>query len=433
MVLALAALEWSRVLSDEIVITGVGVVCPIGIGCEPVWRAFCEGRSGIGPIRSFDASGLPVRIAGEIEGFDPKAFVKPRKNLKVMCRDSQLGVAASSLASRHAGIAPEVVDPEQFGVVFGADAICNEMRDSEGPYRNCTVDGRFRYELWGKEGIADTFPLSFLKVLPNMIASHISIVLDARGPNNTIHQAEVSSLTALVEACRVIQRGAADVMLAGGASSRMNPFDWVRHCLIGRLSTSQRDPKTVLRPFDADRDGQVCGEGAAAFILERLSHARARGAPILARILGWSTVCEPRRGAGINGDGLERAITSAMARAQLSPDRLGHVNAHGTSLGIDDRIEARAIASTLGDVPVTAPKSYFGNLGAAGGAVELVASVLSFEDRLVPQTLNYRHRDPECPVRVIREEPLGSSTPTSLAINWTWQGQAVAVVLAGAD
>ena len=433
MTMVLAAFVWSRILSDEIVITGVGVVCPIGIGYKPVWQAFCRGQSGIGPIRSFDAAGLPVRIAGEIDGFDPKAFVKPRKILKVMCRDSQLGVAASTLASSHAGLTPESIDPEQFGVVFGADAICNEMQDSEGPYRNCTKDGRFHYDLWGTEGIADTFPLSFLKVLPNMIASHISIVLDARGPNNTIHQADVSSLAALAEACRVIQRGGADVMLAGGASSRMNPFDWARHCLIGRLSTNQGDPQAVLRPFDAHRDGQVYGEGAAAFILERLSHARARGAHILAKILGWSTACEPQNGAQMSGDGLQRAITSALARARLTPDRLGHVNAHGNSLRIDDRIEARAIAATLGDVPVTAPKSYFGNLGAAGGAVELVASVLSFENRLVPHTLNYRHQDPDCPVRVIREEPLASSTPTSLAINWTWQGQAAALVLSGAD
>ena len=418
---------------DEIVITGVGVVCPIGIGSEPVWQAFCRGQSGVRPIRSFDASGLPVRIAGEVEGFDPRAFVKPRKNLKLMCRDSQLGVAASKLASRHAGLAPENVDPEQFGVVFGADAICNEMQNSEGPYRNCTLDGRFVYERWGKQGIADTFPLSFLKVLPNMIASHISIVLDARGPNNTIHQTDVSSLLALVEACRVIRRGTADVMLAGGASSRMNPFDWVRHCLIGRLSTNQGAPESVLRPFDADRDGQVFGEGAAAFVVERLSHARSRGAPILAKILGWSSACEDRSNGQIDGRGLERTIASAIARAHLSPDRLGHVNAHGTSLGIDDRIEAKAIRNTVGEVPVTAPKSYFGNLGAASGAVELVASVLSFEDRLVPHTLNYSRRDPECPIRVIREEPLEVSTPTSLAINWTWQGQTVAVVLSGAD
>ena len=420
-------------MSDEIVITGVGVVCPIGIGWEPVWQAFCSGRSGIGPVRSFNTSGLPVRIAGEIDGFDPKAFIKPRKTLKVMCRDSQLGVAASTLASRHAGLAPGSIDPGKFGVVFGADAICNEMQHSEGPYRNCTVDGRFRYELWGKEGIADTFPLSFLKVLPNMIASHISIVLDAQGPNNTIHQADVSGLGALVEACRVIERGAADVMLAGGASSRMSPFDWVRHCLIGRLSTNQGDPQTVLRPFDAHRDGQVYGEGAAAFILERLSHAQARGTPILAKILGWSTTCEPRAGGEMKGHGLERAITAALARARLAPDRLGHVNAHGTSLRIDDRIEAKAIRNTVGDVPVTAPKSYFGNLGAAGGAVELVASVLSFENGLVPQTLNYQHEDPDCPVRVVREEPLASSAPTSLAINWTPQGQAVALALSGAD
>jgi 3-oxoacyl-[acyl-carrier-protein] synthase II len=188
-----------------------------------------------------------------------------------------------------------------------------------------------------------------------------------------------------------------------------------------------------LRPFDAQRDGQVCGEGAAAFVLERASHARARGAPILAKILGWSTTCDWRQGSGINGHGLEKAIASALDRAQLTPDRLGHVNAHGSSLRIEDRTEARAIAATLGEVPVTAPKSYFGNLGAAGGAVELVASVLAFENGLVPPTLNYRHPDPDCPVRVVSEEPLAPSAPTALAINWTGQGQAVALALSGAD
>jgi len=417
----------------EIVITGVGAVTPIGVGREAVWEAFCAGRSGVAPIRSFDASRLPVQIAGEVHDFNPKPYVKPRKNLKIMCRDAQLGVSASMLASQDAGITGGVVDPERFGVTLGADRICGALEDCEPPYRTCLVRRRFEYSRWGKEGMADTFPLSFLKVLPNMTASHISIAHDARGPNNTIHQGEVSSLEALSEAARVIQRGAADVMIAGGSSSQMNPYDWVRHCTIAGLSTRGGDAAAVMRPFDIDRDGGVWGEGAAAFIVESRRHAEARGATILARLLGWSSTCEPHNGGPPKGAGLQRAIELALARAGAAPHDLGHVNAHGASTVRGDRMEARALAASVPDVPVTAPKSYFGNLGAAGGAVELVASILSFTDGRVPATLNCLHPDPDCPVEVIRDRPLTSSAPMALAVNWTWMGQAAAVVLAGAD
>ena len=417
----------------EIVITGVGAVTPIGIGREAVWEAFCAGRSGVGPIRSFDASQLPVRIASEVRDFDPKPYVKPRKNLKIMSRDAQIGVTASVLACEDAGITGGVVDPERFGVILGADRICGALEDCEGPYRTCLVERRFEYSRWGKEGMADTFPLSFLKVLPNMTASHISIAHDARGPNNTIHQGELSSLEALSEAARTIQRGAADVIIAGGASSQMNPYDWVRHCRVVGLSTRQDDPTAIMRPFDIGRDGEVWGEGAAAFIVESRQHAETRGATILARLLGWASTCEPHNGGPPKGAGLQRAISLALTGAGMAPRDLGHVNAHGASTVRGDRMEARALGACVPDVPVTAPKSYFGNLGAASGAVELRASILSFTDGRVPASLNCRQPDPDCPVEVIRGRPLTSSAPTALAVNWTWMGQAAAVVLAGAD
>ena len=416
---------------DEVVITGLGVVSPIGIGKRRVWESFCAGRSGVRPIRRFDPAGLPVRIAAEVDDFDPEAYVRPRKNLKVMVRDAQFGVAASVLACQDANLANGTVDPERFGVVLGADRICGEMEDAEVSYRACMVDGRFDFSRWATHAMATAFPLGFLRVLPNMIASHVSIAHDARGPNNTIHHAELSGLLAVVEAARVIQRGMADVMIAGGASSQMKFFDWVRHCVIGALSVSQGDPTTVLRPFDALRDGQVLGEGAAAFIMESRRHAEARGATIRARVLGWACTCEPHNGGLPQGSGLRRAMSLAVDEAGLKPGQLGHVNAHGVSGVVDDQIEGRAIQACLPDVPVTAPKSYFGNLGAAGGAVEMAASVLSFGDGLVPPTLNYRRPDPACPVRVVRGQPLETSVDTALVVNWTRIGQSVAVVLGG--
>jgi 3-oxoacyl-[acyl-carrier-protein] synthase II len=414
----------------EIVITGVGVVSPIGIGRDAFWEGLCQGRSGVGPIGTFDASALPVRIAAQVRDFDPKAFVTARKSLKVMSRDAQLGVAATALACRDARLGPGSVDPDRFGIVLGAARICTEMYDSECSYRASMVDHHFDFGRWGDAGIKATFPLSFLRVLPNMTASHISIIQDARGPNNTIHQMDVSSLLAIDEAAQVIRRGWADVMIAGAASSEVHPFDCVRRCVLGMLSPRQDDPAAVMRPFDADRDGQVWGEGAAVFILERRAHADARGAEVLARYLGSAVTCEPLPRSGrIGGSGLRRAMTAALERAGLDPKNLGHVNAHGLSAPWEDRLEAQAICDALPGVPVTAPKSYFGNLGAASGAVEMAVSVLAMAAGEVPPTLNYERPDPDCPIPVVRGEPLRSAPPTALTLNWTPAGQSVAVVL----
>jgi 3-oxoacyl-[acyl-carrier-protein] synthase II len=307
--------------------------------------------------------------------------------------------------------------------------------DDSGPaYRRSMAGGRFDFDLWGPEGMPEIFPLSFLRVLPNMIASHISIVHDARGPNNTIHQAEVSGLLAVSEAVRVIQRGAADVMLAGAASSMMHPFDWVAHCGLGRLSTRQGDPARILCPFDARRDGEVRGEGGAVFILESRQHAEARGVEILARVLGCSSACEVVNGRGlVHGTGLRRAMHLALQEGGLKPNEVGHVNAHGVSTVADDALEARAIHDVLPGVPVTAPKSLFGNLGAAGGVVEMVASVLALVKGKVPATRNYEQPDPECPIPVISGGPQEIPNRTAVSVNFTGAGQAVAVVLGGAD
>lgn len=415
--------------SVEVVITGVGVVSPVGIGKQLFWDALCAGRSGVAVIRSFNPEGVPVQIAAEVKDFDPRAYVKQRKSLKVMSRDAQLGIAASVLACRDAGIEDGAIDPERFGVILGADRICNPVEDSESPYRACIADGAFDFGRWSTAGMAAAYPLGFLKVLPNMIASHVSIAHDARGPNNTIHHADTSGLLAVIEAARVIQRGAADVMLAGGASSQMTPFDWSCHCAIRHLSRHQGDPTEAVRPFDADRDGEVFGEGAGVFILESRRNAEARGARPLARILGFASTCEPRNGQPLQGTGLKRAIRSALAEAGLQPEQIGHVNAHGVGTISEDELEAHLLQVCMPDVPVTAPKSFFGNLAAAGGAVEMAVSVLAVDDGRVPATLNYQHPDPNCPVHVVAGKPIESERRTALTLNWTTRGQTAVVVL----
>jgi 3-oxoacyl-[acyl-carrier-protein] synthase II len=267
-------------------------------------------------------------------------------------------------------------------------------------------------------------------VLPNMIASHISIAQDARGPNNTIHQAEVSGLLAVSEAASVIQRGMADVMMAGGASSLMHPFDFIRRWVMGTMSPRRDDPETIVRPFDACRDGQVWSEGAAVLVLESRRHADARGAKVLARLLGCASTCEPIRGYGqFSGEGLCRAMQQAMARGGLAPSDLGHVNARGLSTPLADRIEAQCLHRTLPDVPVTALKGYFGNLGAAGASLELAASVLSLSEGLVPAIRNYDKPDPECPIPVIHGSARPSSAAAAMNVTWTSAGQSTAVAL----
>jgi 3-oxoacyl-[acyl-carrier-protein] synthase II len=417
---------------NEVVITGLGVVSPIGIGIEAYWTAMLDLRSGVRPLTHFDPVALPLKIGAEVLGFDPKEYVKPRKSLKVMARDIQFGVTAADMACESAGLSPGTVEPERMGVVFGAEMMQCEPSDVAAAFRGCLVDGKFDFARWGTAAFEQIYPLWMLKYLPNMPACHIAIAHDARGPNNTIALGDVSSLLAIAEAARVIRRGHADVMVTGGTSSRVHPTTWVRHC-ISEFSRRSDDPAGASRPFDADRDGAVHGEGAAAFILERRTFAEARGARILARVVGQASAFESRHnGKPYCGQGIRHSIREALRKADLAAGDLGHVNAHGLSTTRDDAAEAQAIRAELGDVPVTAPKSVFGNLGAGGGAVEMLASVMALTQGVVPATLNYQRPDEVCPVNVIHRQPLRDAKPLALLLNQAATGQAAALVLASA-
>jgi len=416
--------------AEEVVITGVGVVSPIGVGREAFWEALLSGHCGIGPVTQTNLSGMPPQLAGEVRNFDPRAFVANRKSLKVMSRDAQLGIAASTLACRDAGIGAGRIDPERFGVVLGADQICSPIQESETTYGACITDGRFDFQLWGTKGLAASFPLGFLRVLPNMVASHVSIAQDARGPNNTIHEGEISSLLAVSEAASVIQRGMADVMLAGGASSQMHPLDFVRRIAMGNLSPRHEDPASVVRPFDARRDGYVWSEGAAVLVLESRRHAESRGAEILARLKGWGAAFEAVNSHGrLSGSGLRRAVVGALGHAGIKQETLGHINAHGLSTVCDDALEAAVIHDLLPQTPVTALKGHFGNPAAAGAAMELAASILAIHNGCVPAVRNYEHADPACPIKVIHGQPLVSSLSDAVCLTWMPFGQSAAVVV----
>lgn len=413
----------------EVVITGVGIVSPIGIGREAFWNSLCGRLSGVRRLTAFDVTGTGFPFGGEIHDFDAKDFVKPRKSLKVMSREIQFGVVAASLAMTDANLAAGAVDPERLGVVFGADMMHCELEEVANAYRRCSADGGFDRRLWGRCAMDEIYPLWMLKYLPNMPACHIAIAHDARGPNNSHALGESSSLTAVAEAARIIERGAADVMIAGGASSRIHPIVWARSPLLP-VSRREDDPTKISRPFDAQRDGFVNGEGAGALVLESRRHAEARRAKMLARIAGAGGSFEPAaNGKPLAGDATRRAIGAALRSAGLAASDLGHVNAHGLSTVADDRAEAHAIRDLLGDVPVTAPKSYFGNLGAGTGAVEMAVSLLALEKGMVPVTINYEQPDCDCPVNVVDREPLAGRSPSAMILNQSATGQSVAVVI----
>ncbi|GAB6165961.1 beta-ketoacyl synthase [Thermostilla marina] len=408
--------------------TGVGPVSPIGIGWDAVRATLEEKRSGIGPITLFDASGLPVRAAAEVKDFDAKKMTKARKQLKVMARDAQLGVASARFAAEHGKFTPGCIPPERVGVVFGADRICGPLEDSEPPYRACIENGHFHFERWATDGFAATFPLSFLKVLPNMIGSHISITLDARGPNNTIHHTEVSSTLAVAEAAGVLQRGLADLIVTGGAGSQVSPYDWVRHCVMGRLST---DESNTPRPFTQNRNGEVRGEAAVSCLLETEQSAEARGVEPIAELLGYGSAFSGPRAGGPR-TALVRAIGTALEQAGLKSEDLGGVIAHGWATQSDDSIEAAALAEVVPGVPVTAPSSYYGIVGAGQGAMGVAFAIACLEMGALPPTLHGDEPDQALNLDVVFGESRPLEKKRLLVVNWVPAGQAAALIVGSA-
>jgi len=415
------------------VITGVGIINPIGLTKGQFWDSLSMGRSGIRTISSFDASALPTRIAGEITGFSGKDYVdkKERKSIKIMSRSIQLAVAAAQLALDDSGIDKSQLDPARFGVEFGAGLIASELEEL-GPASQISANcrpGVVDLQQWGSQGLAHMPPLWMLKYLPNMLACHVSILHNAQGPNNTITENDVASLLALGEAYRILGRNLADFFLVGGADSKINPLSLVRHSLFMPLSHRNEAPEKACRPFDRGRDGLVIGEGSAVLVLEDLEHARKRGARIYAEVVGFGAAFDRHK----NGAGLARAVRAALADAGLGPEEIDHVNAHGLSSVEGDAWEARGLQEVFGNlsepVPVFAPKSYLGNLGAGGGTTELAASLVAMPHGAIPATLNYEEPDPACPVHVARGGLRPMKRPHVLKVNFTPMGQCAAVVV----
>jgi len=410
----------------EVVVTGLGVVSPIGIGLDAVRAALAAGRSGVRRLARYAADGFPVPFGAEVADFDGRDHVRPRKSLKVMSREIQMAFAAADQAYAAAGLPLRPIDPERLGVVFGSDLIQPDPTETAAAFAGCIDDGAFEFDRWGTAAMREIQPLWMLKHLPNMPACHVGIAIDARGPNNTITLGDVSSLSAIAEAKGVIQRDAADAALAGGTGSRLMPTTMARNA-AGEASVRSDDPAAAPRPFEASRDGEVFGEGAAALVLESRDSARRRQAAPLARVAGLGASFGRESGV-ISDAALRRAILRALEQAGLAAADIGLVFAQGRSTQAADVAEARAIRDVLGDVPVTAPSSYYGSLGSGSGAMASMLAIMTLVDGRIPATRNYDRPDPRCPLNIVTETDRSLEKPAVVVVSHSTTGQAAAAV-----
>jgi 3-oxoacyl-[acyl-carrier-protein] synthase II len=401
-------------LNRRVVVTGVGLVCGCGIGTDEVWRNLLAGKSGIGPITHFDATAFDCRIAGEVRNFDPLVWVE-KKELKKMGRFIQLALAASEFAMQMARLElkPEFADAAGVYIASGIGGFDVIEREHS------------KYLQGGPGKISPFFiPASIV----NLASGHVSIRYGAKGPNSATATACSASAHSIGDAYKIIQRCAAEVMIAGGSEAAITPMGVGGFAAMRALSTRNDEPERASRPFDAQRDGFIVGEGAGVLILESLEFAQKRGAPIFAEIVGYGMsgdayhITQPAEG----GDGGYRVTMAALKDAKISADDVSYVNAHGTSTPIGDAIETTALKRVFGErakkVPISSTKSMTGHLLGGAGGLEAGISVLALRDQIMPPTVNYENPDPECDLDYVPNQARKASVEYALSNSFGFGG-----------
>ena len=375
-------------MTRRVVVTGVGLVCALGIGTEESWANLVAGVSGIGTITLFDTTGFDCTIGGEIKNFDPFRWIE-KKELKKMGRFIQVALAGADFAIKMSGWKREDSDLDEVGVYVSSGIGGFDIIEREHIKLMQGGPGRIS-------------PFFIPSAIVNLASGHISIRYGARGPNSATATACSASAHAIGDSFKIIERGAAEMMICGGTEATITPMGVGGFASMKALSTRNDDPSHASRPFDAERDGFVVGEGAGILILESLEHAQKRSAPILAEIVGYGMsgdayhITQPAE----NGDGAFRVMRAAIKDAKITPADIGYVNAHGTSTPLGDVIETRALKRVFGDgakkVPISSTKSMTGHLLGGAGGLEAGISVLALRDQIIPPTINLEFPDPEC-------------------------------------
>ncbi|HWB53683.1 MAG TPA: beta-ketoacyl-[acyl-carrier-protein] synthase family protein, partial [Tepidisphaeraceae bacterium] len=386
----------------RVVITGIGIVSPIGIGTRAFWDGLVGGKCGIDRITHFDPGGLPCQIAGQvpqykINDFVPKSY---RKATKVMARDIELAVIAADDAFKDSGLQSKAYtdtpsfDSLRFGCNIGAALISAELNELTAAMATAGKDGKLELKQWGENGMNQLTPLWLLKYLPNMLACHVTIVHELMGPSNTITCQDASSHLAIGEAFRTIQRGDADLAICGGAESRINQMGIIRQCLLKRMAVDKNhNPSEAVRPFGAEAAGTLLGEGGGLFILEEYERAKQRGAKIYAELVGFGAsqdtykITEPDP----SGGSYSKAISKALADANISSDAADLLIPHGLGIKLHDKAELAGLANVFGSklnsVAIAPIKAQIGNL-AAGSGVDAATAVLSLHHDVIPPAIN---------------------------------------------
>ena len=407
-------------MTRRVVVTGVGLVCALGIGTEESWRNLIAGCSGIAPITSFDATGFDCQFAGEVRNFDPLQWME-KKELKKMARFIQIGLAGADFAVRSANWKPEDSNLDEVGVYVSSGIGGFDIIERE---HGKLLNG-------GPNKIS---PFFIPSAIVNLASGQISIRYGARGPNSATATACSASAHAVGDSFKIIERGAAEMMICGGAEATITPMGIGGFAAMKALSTRNDDPAHASRPWDSGRDGFVVGEGAGILVLESLEHAERRNAPILAEIVGYGMsgdayhMTQPEE----HGDGAYRVMMAALKDAKLVPNDVGYVNAHGTSTPIGDIIETRALKRVFGErakkVPVSSTKSMTGHLLGGAGGLEAGISVLALRDQTLPPTINLEKPDPECDLDYVPNHARKASVEYALSNSFGFGGTNAALV-----
>ncbi|MBN1955446.1 MAG: beta-ketoacyl-ACP synthase II [Anaerolineae bacterium] len=403
----------------RVVITSVGAITPLGLDAKVTWQGLLAGRSGVARITQFDASALPCQIAGEVKGFDPKNYI-PFKEARRLSRASQLAIATAQEALADAGLEPPL--GERSGVLIGTAVGGMEWLIEQTA-------------LYWEKGLSRVSPFAITAALPNMPCHNVSLWAQALGPITTIVTACATGTQSVGEAAEFIRRGAADLMIAGGVEGLIHEIPVGGFCAMRGLSLRNDEPERASRPFDVDRDGFIYSEGCGLVVLESLEHAQARGAPILAEVLGHASssdgfhVAQPDP----EGRGAMRAMAWALEDAGIRPDQVDYINAHGSSTPLNDISETRAIKGIFGEyayqIPISSTKSMIGHAMGGSGAIEAVVCVLTLRDQVIHPTINLENPDPECDLDYVPGKARPAKVHITLSNSFGLGGQNACLVL----
>ncbi len=424
-------------MQRRVVVTGMGMVTPVGHDLEETWSALLKSKSGVGPITLFDASSFPTKIAAEVKDFDLGRYVDDAGRWEEYCRNTKFAIAAASMAVGESGLLDDPkLDPARFGVYLGSGEGQQDFprfvrllhRASHGTSKVDTAQ-------FTREGVEFLHTIHEAEQEPGTPAGHLAALFGARGPNASCLTACAASSQAIGEAVEIIRRGDADVMLSGGTHSMIHPFGVTGFNLLTALSTRNDEPCRASRPFDRDRDGFILGEGAGMVVLEELDHAKARGATIYGEVAGYGSTADAFRLTDTHeeGRGAIACMREALADAGIEPEEVDYINAHGTSTSVNDSIETLAIKRTFGEtayrVPVSSTKSMMGHLIAAAGSVEAIVCLLAIRDGVMPPTVNLDHPGDDCDLDYIPHAARQKPVDVTLSNSFGFGGQNISLII----